>query len=186
MIKILAISGSLRTGSSNTAILRAIGRLAPEHIEIKIYEALNDLPHFSPEIDGDHSPASVRHFRTLLQEADGIIISTPEYAFGVPGVLKNALDWSVSSGEFNEKPVASISASPLYSGGEKALASLLLTLMALGTIKASTLSIPDIKNKLDDKKEVADKSTIESLRVVLNELLKVIKDKKKNLDNNIA
>jgi chromate reductase, NAD(P)H dehydrogenase (quinone) len=179
MIRILAISGSLRAASSNTAILRALVHLAPANVEISLYDGLGGLPHFSPEIDGDHSASTVKNYRTLLSEADGVIISTPEYAFGVPGVLKNALDWAVSSGEFNEKAVASVSASPSYLGGDKALASLLLTLTALGTVQASTLSIPMIYKKLDEQKEVSDSGTLDSLKKLLEELLKSIETKRK-------
>jgi len=91
----------------------------------RIYGGLDDLPHFSPDRDGDDPPRSVGRLRELLRTADGVLIGTPEYAFGVPGALKNALDWTVSSGEFDGKPVAAISASPLYTGGAKAHASLL-------------------------------------------------------------
>jgi chromate reductase, NAD(P)H dehydrogenase (quinone) len=177
-VRILAISGSLRAGSSNTSILRSVVRMAPENVEIKIYEGLAEIPPFSPESDGLHSPQPVQYLRQLVKEADGVIICTPEYAFGVPGVLKNALDWTVSTGEFNEKPVSSISASPLYSGGDKALASLLLTLSALGTVEASTLSIPSINKKMNEKKEVSDTETSELLKSLLNRLLKTIKERK--------
>jgi chromate reductase, NAD(P)H dehydrogenase (quinone) len=179
MIRILAFSGSLRAASSNTSILHSIVKFAPANVEIRIYAGLAGLPHFSPEIDGDDSPATVKDLRTLISEADGVIISTPEYAFGVPGTLKNALDWTVSSGELNEKPVSAISASPSNFGGDKALASLLLTLTALGTIQASTLSIPIIYKKLNEKKEVSDPGTLVDLRHLLDELLKAIEEKRK-------
>src|SRR4051812_27411538 len=103
-ISLLAISGSLRARSSNTAILHAIAQMANDTIEVKIFDGLAKLPHFDP--DNTEGEVEVAYFRKCLKESDGIIICTPEYAFGVPGVLKNALDWSVSSGEFNEKPVA--------------------------------------------------------------------------------
>ncbi len=111
--------------------------------------------------------------RQQIKDADGVIISTPEYAFGVPGVLKNALDWLVSSGELNKKPIAAISASPLYSGGEKALASLLRPVTALGATMnaASGLSIGNIKNKMNEKGEITDVETINALRSTMNDLL---------------
>ena len=110
--------------------------------------------------------------RELLRDADGVLICTPEYAFGVPGSLKNALDWTVSSGEINEKPVAAISASPLYSGGDKAPASLLLTLTALGANvpDGGTLSIPGVKGKLDASGAVSDPVTARALGAVLDAL----------------
>ncbi|UUZ89895.1 NAD(P)H-dependent oxidoreductase [Paenibacillus sp. P25] len=127
-IQIMAISGSLRSRSSNTSILRACAAAAPGNMEVAMYDGIGGSPHFNPEIDGDEPPPSVAEFRTRLREADGVLICTPEYAGGVPGVLKNALDWCVSSGVFMNKPVAVISASPSLMGGKHAHESLLLTL----------------------------------------------------------
>ncbi|GLV53492.1 hypothetical protein KDH_03450 [Dictyobacter sp. S3.2.2.5] len=118
-MKILVISGSLRASSSNTRLAKAIMDLAPAGIETHLYQGLGDLPHFTPDLDGDDPPASVVALRQQLQAADGVLICTPEYAFGVPGTLKNALDWTVSSGDFSEKPVAAISASPLWGVGTR-------------------------------------------------------------------
>ena len=123
--KILAISGSLRTGSSNHAILRFLGKMAPDGVVYTIYDGLAQLPHFDPGLDNDSPPERVTQLRTLLAEVDGIIICTPEYACGVPGSLKNALDWTVSSGSLVDKPTALITAS---TGGENAHAALLLIL----------------------------------------------------------
>ena len=173
-IVIAAISGSLKSSSSNTNILRTIAGIAPDHIKVKIVDGLDKLPHFNP--DNDDQITSVMHFRQHLKDADGVIFSTPEYAYGVPGVLKNALDWLVSSGELYEKPVAAISASPIFSGGDKALASLMLTLTALGAnmIAESSLSIGYIKNKISESGEVKDAETIRELDTVLKGLINQI------------
>jgi NAD(P)H-dependent FMN reductase len=173
---ILAISGSLRASSSNTTLVRFLTRLAPEHIQVTLYEGLADLPHFTPDLDGDHSPDSVRTLRGLLQEADGMLICTPEYAFGVPGVLKNALDWTVSTGDLSGKPVAVMSASSLWSGGDKAHASLLLTLTALGANvpEGGKLMIPTVGKKIDAEGEVTDPETIQQLKAVLAALAQTI------------
>jgi NAD(P)H-dependent FMN reductase len=171
---IAAISGSLKLDSSNTNILSAIAKLAPENVYITIVTGLDKLPHFNPGIEeGDEF---VNAFRSQISKADGVIFSTPEYAFGVPGMLKNALDWLVSSGELNEKPVAAISASPLYTGGDKALASLLLTLTALGTNfnAQSSISIGNIKNKMSTEGTITDAATIRSLQSLLNNLVERI------------
>ena len=171
---IAAISGSLRSSSSNTNILRTIAGIAPGQVVVRIIEGLDKLPHFSP--DNDDQITSVMHFRQQLKEADGVIFSTPEYAYGVPGVLKNALDWLVSSGELYEKPVAAISASPIFSGGDKALASLMLTLTALGANVETnfSLSIGNIKNKMSESGEVKDAETIQALDKVLKDLINQI------------
>jgi NAD(P)H-dependent FMN reductase len=99
-MKIIAICGSLRSQSSNRALLQAAVKLAPEGMEITIYEGLAGLPHFNPDDDEEDTtpPQPVAELRALLAAADGILISSPEYAHGVPGSLKNALDWLVSDG----------------------------------------------------------------------------------------
>ncbi len=128
MIKVIGISGSTRLASSNTKILRGLALLMPDTIEYSIDKGISELPHFNPDIEGANSPEEVSRFRASLSKADAIIICTPEYAKGVPGVLKNALDWLVSSAELYRKPVAIITASGF---GEAAHQSLLLTLSML-------------------------------------------------------
>src|SRR3970282_1010603 len=115
--RIVAISGSLKSTSANTNILWEMAKIAPENVIVNILEGLDQLPHFNPEIIQEIT--AVTDFRNQIKAADGVIFSTPEYAFGVPGVLKNALDWLVSSGELNGKAVAAISVSPLHTGGGK-------------------------------------------------------------------
>ncbi|MBC8101842.1 MAG: NAD(P)H-dependent oxidoreductase [Cytophagales bacterium] len=166
MIKILGISGSLRAGSSNTALLLAAGKLAPPAMEFTLYEGLGDLPHFSPELDGDDPPAAVRRLRALLQAADSVIVCTPEYAHGMPGALKNALDWSVSSGEFDGKPAAAVSASPSVTGGANAHAWLTQTLNVLGATipEGASLIVPLVRGKLDPSGAISDTDTADAFR----------------------
>jgi chromate reductase len=111
-MKIVGISGSLRVASLSTALLKRAATLAPSHVELVVYDRLGSLPHFNPELDKEPPPPAVSDFRFHLNSSAGVIISTPEYAHGVPGVLKNALDWLVASGELYEKPVALFSPSP--------------------------------------------------------------------------
>lgn len=176
-INILAISGSLRSSSANTNILKAIGEIAGDSVDFHIFEGLDTFPHFNPGIDEDNEIVAI--FRNKIKEADAVIFCTPEYAFGVPGVLKNALDWTVSTGEFNDKPIAAISASPLNTGGDKALASLLLTLTALGTQKneMSYLSIPNIKQKISVEGKLTDIELKNRLGLILNNILEQISSK---------
>ena len=166
-IKIVAISGSLRPNSSNTNILRLVASMVPANVELIFYEGLGGLPHFNPVLDDENSSEPVRQFRHLLALSDGVIICTPEYAFGVPGSLKNALDWTVSSGEFVNKPVALITASL---AGEKAHASLLETFTALSAKieKRSTLLVPFIRSKLNEKGEVNDPGLLASLQELVH------------------
>ena len=175
-MRIFAISGSLRASSTNTTLVRAIIKLAPEDMEFTLYDGLGDLPHFSPDIDVEDAPPSVATLRRQLQEADGVLICTPEYAYGVPGSLKNALDWTVSSGDFVGKPVVAISASPSMMGGDKAHASLLLTLTALSAniVEGGTLIIPLIRTKMNTNGDVSDPTTTQALRSVLAALSEAI------------
>jgi NAD(P)H-dependent FMN reductase len=148
VLRILAISGSLRTTSSNTALLRAAIALAPEGVGITVYGGLGDLPHFNPDLEGSE-PSSVIDFRAQLHISDGILISTPEYAHGVPGVLKNALDWVVGSGELVGKPVALLNASPRATYAQASLRETLTTMDARIVPEAS-LTVPLPTNKIDE------------------------------------
>jgi chromate reductase len=171
-IKILAISGSLRQKSSNSALMNAIIALAPENMKFTIYGGLGELPHFNPDIDVDEGPALVKGLRTQLKDADGVLICTPEYGNGVPGVLKNALDWIVSSGEFMNKPTVVISASPTPMGGDKAHASLLLTLKMINAeiVEGGTMIIPHITLKLNNEGVITNPETKQELLSVLRGL----------------
>jgi chromate reductase, NAD(P)H dehydrogenase (quinone) len=111
VVRVLAISGSLRSKSSNSAVVNAATKLAPTGVEVSVYRGLADIPPFNPDLDTDDPPAAVLELRAALGAADAILISSPEYAHGVSGVLKNALDWVVGSGELIDKPIALINAS---------------------------------------------------------------------------
>lgn len=171
-MKVLAISGSLRQKSSNTALMNAIIDLAPKNMIFSIYNGLGDLPHFNPDHDRDEGPASVSDLRKQLIEADAVLICTPEYGNGVPGVLKNALDWLVSTTAFMNKPTAVISASPTPMGGDKAHASLLLTLNMINAkiVEGGTLIIPHISLKLNQEGVITNSELERELLNVLHAL----------------
>jgi chromate reductase, NAD(P)H dehydrogenase (quinone) len=162
-MKILAISGSLRANSSNTAVLRAMARLAPEGVEVALFDGIGELPFFNPDLDGDQVPQPVARFRALIGNADGILISSPEYARGVAGVLKNALDWLVASLEFPNKPVALINTSPRAT---HALAALTLTLetMSARLVTDASMTVPLLGTANDENSIVADNALAEPLR----------------------
>jgi chromate reductase len=168
-LRIVGISGSLRENSANTNVLIKLGELFDEHTTYSIFEGIGDFPFFSPEIEEGNE--AVKRFRKAMHEADGVVICTPEYAFGMSGVLKNALDWLVSSGELNDKPVVALSASPLPSGGDRALGSLLNTLMALGTNVCAAISIPTITKKTNNAGMLTDPETIAQVEAALRSLL---------------
>jgi len=112
-VKILALSGSLRKASVNTTVLRVAIAVAPPDVEITLFPGLADMPAFDPDMDIDGSaPPSVQAFREAVDQADGVLIASPEYAHGVSGVLKNALDWLVSCTlAFYGKPVGLLNTS---------------------------------------------------------------------------
>jgi len=170
MKHILAIPGSLRAGSTNHNILKHLGALVPADVDYSIYNDLALIAPFDPGNDDDYPPEPVFELRELLKQVDGVIICTPEYAFGVPGQLKNMLDWTVSNGSFSEKPVALITASL---GGEAAHAAMLLILGALNAQVAdgAKLNISFIRSKMDGEGNVTDHDTLNSLNVVLKTFL---------------
>ena len=172
-VKILAISGSLRKSSSNSAIINAIAATAPQSVSITVYEGLADLPHFDPGLDTDEPLAVVADLRKQLREADGVLICTPEYAFGIPAALKNALEWTVSSGEFVDKPTALITAS---SQGQHAHAALQLVLSAISANVPgeAKLLIPFIRTKINAEGKVSDAEVLQSLYTVLQALINTI------------
>jgi len=172
-IKILGISGSLRSNSSATAILNVVSGLVPENVEFSIYNELAEIPAFN---DSNEIPEPVAHFIKLLSEADGVFFCIPEYAFGVPGALKNALDWTVSSSTaFPNKSVALITAA---TGGDKAHAAFLLTLKAMSSkiSEGATLLLSFIRSKLNEKNEVNDMATMDQIRTVINSLIDSIQN----------
>ncbi len=136
----LAISGSLRQGSSNTALVEAAAQLSPPATRVSIYRELADLPPFVPDLDHD-PPTAVTRWRQMLQVCDAVLISSPEYAHGVPGVLKNALDWVVGSGELVDKPVALVNASPRATYAWASLAET-LTVMSARLVQEASIAIP--------------------------------------------
>jgi chromate reductase, NAD(P)H dehydrogenase (quinone) len=111
-MKLLAIAGSIRATSSNAALVRTAARLAPPGVTVEVYDAVAQLPHFSPDLDVEPLPEAVAALRSALGACAGLVIATPEYAHGMPGSLKNALDWLVSATEPIDMPVLLISASP--------------------------------------------------------------------------
>lgn len=145
---ILAISGSLRRSSSNTNLLLAAKRLAPPGMNIELYAHLADLPYFNPDLDLDSPPAAVAELRARIGAAQGLLICSPEYARGVAGVLKNALDWLVSSAEFPDKKVAVLNASQRATHADAALR-VTLTTMSARLIEAASITVPLLGRQLD-------------------------------------
>lgn len=138
-IRVLAISGSLRAQSSNGALLDAAQLLAPHGMEIALFDGVGRLPHFNPDIEAGALPGEVAAFRAAVNAADALLISSPEYARGIPGSFKNALDWLVGDTDFAGKPVAVWTASARAKAGPAALL-LVLTTMSAAVIEAASVT----------------------------------------------
>jgi chromate reductase, NAD(P)H dehydrogenase (quinone) len=175
-LNILAISGSTRKASSNLNLIRAIGDLAREIFNISVFDGLSELPHFNPDLDNEEVSARVTDFREQLRRADGVLICTPEYAIGVPGTLKNAIDWTVSSMEFSQKPVALVTASL---SGEKAHKSLLGTLLIIESrmTNDTQLLISSVKTKVNNTGHITDLPTLEGVKKLIRSLSELIENK---------
>jgi len=176
MIRILAISGSLRRSSSNTTLLRAASNLTPTGVEITLYDGLADLPHFNPDLEGSE-PSAVLDFRLQLKGADGVFISSPEYAHGVPGSLKNALDWIVGSGELVDKPVAMLNTSSMATYAQASLRET-IAVMSARVITEASLTIPIQGKHLDETGIAADPQLSRLVLNAIKELITAIESSK--------
>ena len=165
-MRILAISGSLRASSFNTAVLQAAIALAPVGTRIHLYADLGALPHFNADLDGAAPPGIVGALRREVGLSDGLLIATPEYAHGVSGVMKNALDWLVSCVEFPGKPVALINTSQRAVHAQAHLREILDTMSARVTDGAS-ITLPLMGRNLDAAGIVADPALSAQLQEAL-------------------
>ncbi len=170
--KILAIPGSIRTNSSNESILKFIAQKYYQLLDVEIYYGLDKLPHFNPDMDFDIEHGEVKELRSKIEKADGVLICSPEYVFSIPGALKNAIEWTVSTTVFSHKPVAIIVASGL---GEKAYESLILIMTTLyAKLEAdSNLLIAGARAKLKNN-EITDTVTLEQIDKMVSSLINSI------------
>ena len=146
-INILALSGSLRKESYNTALLEAIRELAPDHVVVDVYKKLGELPLFNPDLD-EENVVVFQNLKQHLVESQGLIIACPEYAHGISGVLKNALDWLVAVEAFVDMPVVLLNASPRASHAQNALKEVVTTMSACVFEKAC-ISVPLLGSRLN-------------------------------------
>ncbi len=169
-MRLLAISGSLRATSTNTAALEALRLLAPAGVEIMLYRELGALPHFNPDDDGEAPPPAVFALRELVGSSAGLIIAAPEYAHGVSGALKNALDWLVASHEFPGKPVALVNCAPRAFHAQAALREILTT-MAARLVTEAFATLPLTGRTVDCETIAANERWAQILREALSTFL---------------
>jgi len=174
-MRILAISGSLRAASHNTALLRAAAELAPDGVEVQMFEGLDRLPHYNEDHDSDEPHAEVRRLREQIAGADVVLISTPEYNGSMPGHVKTAVDWA--SRPFGPgsslwgKPVAVIGASITDYGAVWAQDHLRKSLGLAGArVIDLELAVPKAADRFGPDGELADQETREDLAEVMSGL----------------
>ncbi len=160
-LSLLALSGSLRRESYNTATLQALQKLAPESVKIKLGN-IGKLPLFNPDLEGEEI-AAVAELKSELADCDGLIIASPEYAHGISGPMKNALDWLVSGTEFPFKPIMLINTSPRAHHALDALKEVLSTMSGI-LVEGAFVSIPLLGSELDASGILADDDISAALR----------------------
>jgi len=175
--KIFAIPGSTRQNSSNLNLLKAIADLFADKLDVIIFNGLSELPAFNPDHDAEGIPSHVIDFKQQIQNADGVLICTPEYAHGVPGSLKNAIDWTVASNEFSKKPTALITASTDGRFGHQALLETLRVIEA-ENIDQLQILIQFIKTKVDDNNKIKDDKTLNDVNKLMEGLIATISKQK--------
>ena len=171
--KILALSGSTRKHSTNHSLLSAIAEMMTDTLDITIFPSVAGLPHFDPDRNLEEIPAAVVDFRQQLGQADGVIICTPEYAHGVPGSLKNAIDWTVSSSDFSQKPTVLITAS---SDGRFCHQALLETLRVIEArdVDQLQLLIQFVKSKIDGTGRITHEQTGTDIKQLMETFLRCL------------
>ena len=163
MKNVVALIGSAATSSANHILIHYIRSEAKDIFQVIVYDKLKTLPHFDPDQSLEHTPSEIADLRNLIHNADGIIISTPEYVFSIPSGLKNALEWCVATTVFSGKPLGIITAPTSGLKGHEELKLIMRTLMATFTPE-TTLLIQGIKGKIDAHGDIIDVQTKESIQ----------------------
>ena len=163
MKRLFIINGSASSGSSNQRLIDRINDELKNDFEITVYNDLKTLPHFDPKLSESNPPAPVKELRKQIQEADGIIICTPEYVFSIPSGLKNAIEWCVATIVFSDKPTGIITASAHGQKGHEELQLILGTVMAKFNSETTWL-IQGVKGKINEQGEIINETTKQELK----------------------
>jgi len=181
MTVIVGISGSLRRGSFNAALLRAAAEVAPEGVVVQI-APIRDIPLYDGDVEAERGlPDAVRALKTQIAAADGLLLVTPEYNNGIPGVFKNAIDWLSRPADdadrvFGDRPVALMGATPGRGGTRFAQAAWLPVLRALGTRPwfGETLYVTGAHRAFDDAGRLTDERVRGELRTFMEKFVRFI------------
>ena len=164
--KILAIIGSTRADSSNLRLVKKLVEFTGDIFEFTLFEKLSELPHFNPDLDNENPPRQISEFRQLIIDTDAVIFCTPEYIFSLPGSLKNAIEWCVSTTIFSQKQVGLITASASGDKGHEELQLVMKTIETKFSVD-TTLLIKGIKGKFDQQGNLTDQETIDRLKTFI-------------------
>ena len=174
-MRVLGISGSLRSGSHNTRLLRAAAKTLPPGVELELFDGLKAIPPYDGDDDVQPAPGAVQALRDAIADADAVLIATPEYNASIPGVLKNALDWASrphATNVLRGKPAAVVGASTGMFGAVWAQAE---TRKVLGTIGARVLDhelpVAEAPERLDETGELADPDVLDVLGEIVGDLV---------------
>ncbi|HKR58167.1 MAG TPA: NADPH-dependent FMN reductase [Pyrinomonadaceae bacterium] len=171
-MKVLALSGSLRSISINSALLRAASKLAPPEVSVTVFDNLGELPLFNPDRE-ENPPAAAVRLRSQVADAEALLIASPEYAHGVTGTIKNALDWLVSFEPFAYKPVAVFNASPRAQHADTSLREILRTMAAI-IVEPASITIPLLGSRLDEEGMVSTPFIAASIQGALSALFEAV------------
>lgn len=164
---IFVIIGSASRNSANQKLVQNIADFTKDELSLTVFSNLKTIPHFDPELSIDNPPKTILEFRNAIENADGIIICTPEYVFSIPSGLKNAIEWCVSTTVFSDKPIGIITASADGRKGHQELQLIMKTVMTKFTDE-TTLLIQGIKSKVSETGEIKDSKTKADLMRFIN------------------
>ena len=170
---IFVIIGSASKNSANEKLIDYIAGLTVDYFNLTVLKDLKTLPHFDPELSLDDPPTIIKELREKIDQADGILICTPEYIFSIPSALKNIFEWCVATTIFDGKPTGLITASASGQQGHEELKLIMRTMMANFTDQ-TTLLIPGIKGKINQQGQITDPKTITDLTQFINAFKKLV------------
>ena len=175
---ILGISGSLREGSFNTGLLRTAATIAPDGVTISI-ASIRDIPFYDAGLDTDSQPSAVTALKEQIEQANGVLIATPEYNYSYSGVLKNAIDWMTRGTHrpFIDKPVAIVGASPGNFGAVRAQTDLrrLMASVSGNVLPRPELLVSNVKTKINEQGIITDEATLKIYHTLLSNFVAFIK-----------
>ncbi len=179
-LRVCGLAGSLRKASYNRALLRAAQELAPPELEIVTFDRLGELPPYNADVEAQGDPEPVAALKQAIGAAAGLLIVTPEYNFGVPGVLKNAIDWASRpprKSVLNNRPTAIVGASPGMLGTARAQSALRQCFVFTNTpvMLQPEVLVARAKDKFDDQGRLTDEATRKFLRALLQSFVEWIR-----------